>query len=197
MTLIQQVSATIASCLAMRAAEQAVTDSDEFKDTTIFVSTSQYVVDNQTSYDKSYHYYGRTNTYCHMGKAFDRTMLDLIHQDSIKSDHDWDGDGERKYCMRDPRSTLFEHLGQACPPLQNKTTNFQLVWHLVTKGIVVTRGPPMRLPIFVSLRFCATPPIFHLRWKSKSMDPRVSLSVGEFLIPSTNARRKVRRQATQ
>jgi hypothetical protein len=71
--------------MAMRAGERAVTESDEFKESTVFVSTSQYVVDNETSYNCNYHYYGCADTYCHIGKAFGRAMWNLIHQQTSKA----------------------------------------------------------------------------------------------------------------
>mmetsp|Transcript_1980 Transcript_1980/g.3086 ORF Transcript_1980/g.3086 Transcript_1980/m.3086 type:complete len:144 (+) Transcript_1980:1094-1525(+) len=71
--------------MAMRAAEQAVTESDEFKDSTAFVSTSQYVVDNETTYNGKCHYYCRADTFCHIGKAFGRAMWNLINQQTSKA----------------------------------------------------------------------------------------------------------------
>lgn len=62
-----------------------MTESDEFKESTVFVSTSQYVVDNETSYNCNYHYYGCADTYCHIGKAFGRAMWNLIHQQTSKA----------------------------------------------------------------------------------------------------------------
>eukprot|EP00543_Licmophora_paradoxa_P002611 CAMPEP_0202457672 /NCGR_PEP_ID=MMETSP1360-20130828/14635_1 /ASSEMBLY_ACC=CAM_ASM_000848 /TAXON_ID=515479 /ORGANISM="Licmophora paradoxa, Strain CCMP2313" /LENGTH=367 /DNA_ID=CAMNT_0049077825 /DNA_START=9 /DNA_END=1112 /DNA_ORIENTATION=+ len=64
--------------MAMRAAERRVVESAEFSDTSVFVPTAKYVIDNGTSYNGNYHYYGRADTYCHIGKAFGDAMLRLL-----------------------------------------------------------------------------------------------------------------------
>lgn len=72
--------------LAMRAAQHSVTLLDEFRDNTLFVRTAPYVVSNGTSYNGGYHYYGRADTYFHIGKAFGDGMLQLLGQDNSRSD---------------------------------------------------------------------------------------------------------------
>jgi hypothetical protein len=64
--------------LAMRKAERGVTLQDEFRNSTLFVPTAQYAVNNGTNYNKGFHYNGRADTYCHIGHAFGEAMLHLI-----------------------------------------------------------------------------------------------------------------------
>jgi hypothetical protein len=64
--------------LALRAAQHSVTLMEEFKDTTLFVRTAPYTVMNGTVYNGIYHYYGRADTYFHIGQAFGRGMLQLL-----------------------------------------------------------------------------------------------------------------------
>jgi hypothetical protein len=66
--------------LAMRAAERRVAQSAEFRPTSLFVRTAPYVVENGTSYNEEYHYNGRADTYCHIGRAFGQAMLKLQYQ---------------------------------------------------------------------------------------------------------------------
>ena len=64
--------------LAMRKAERGVALQDEFRNSTLFVPTAQYAVNNGTTYNGDYHYNGRADTYCHIGHAFGEAMLQLI-----------------------------------------------------------------------------------------------------------------------
>jgi hypothetical protein len=43
-------------------------------------------VANETSYNGGYHYYGRADTYFHIGKAFGDGMLQLMGQDDITTE---------------------------------------------------------------------------------------------------------------
>jgi hypothetical protein len=70
--------------LAMRAAERGVTMLPEFHNNTLFVSTHQYVVSNGTQYAGGYHYYGRADTYFHIGKALGRGMLRMMDVEKSK-----------------------------------------------------------------------------------------------------------------
>ena len=72
--------------LAMRAAEKQVTQRAEFRNSTLFVPTAQYVVENGTAYNGGYHYNGRADTYCHIGKAFGRAMMQLLKQSSASKE---------------------------------------------------------------------------------------------------------------
>jgi hypothetical protein len=64
--------------MAMRAAELGVTMTEEFRNNTLFVPTASYVVPNRTAYNAGYHYFGRADTYYHIGQAMGRGMLELI-----------------------------------------------------------------------------------------------------------------------
>lgn len=72
--------------LAMRAAQHSVTLLDEFRSNSFFVRTAPFVVANETSYNGGYHYYGRADTYFHIGKAFGDGMLQLMGQDDITTE---------------------------------------------------------------------------------------------------------------
>lgn len=65
--------------MALRAAERNVTLMPEFANNTLFVPTAQYVISNGTSYSGGYHYFGRADTYYHIGRAFGRGMLQLLN----------------------------------------------------------------------------------------------------------------------
>jgi hypothetical protein len=64
--------------LAMQRAEKNVALYDEFRNSTLFVETAQYMVENGTHYSGSGHYNGRADTYCHIGHAFGTAMLELM-----------------------------------------------------------------------------------------------------------------------
>jgi hypothetical protein len=65
----------------IRSAQKYVTELVEFDTTTKFVPTAQYAVDgtnNTTSiYTGIYHYYGRADTYYHIGQALGYGMISL------------------------------------------------------------------------------------------------------------------------
>ena len=67
---------------AMRAAQQSVTHLEEFASNTLFVPTAQYAVLNGTTYNGVHHYFGRADTYFHMGQAMGKGLLKLMHQRS-------------------------------------------------------------------------------------------------------------------
>lgn len=64
--------------LGTRKAQKDVTLLPEFQTTSRFVSTSQYTISNGTSYNGIYHYYGRADTYFHIGKALGVGMLQIL-----------------------------------------------------------------------------------------------------------------------
>ena len=68
--------------LAMREAQKNVAEMEEFRDNTVYVPTSPYVVldENATHYNEQYHYFGRADTYCKIGRAFGEAMLDLMQK---------------------------------------------------------------------------------------------------------------------
>jgi hypothetical protein len=74
--------------MAMRAAERGVTMTKEFRDSTLFVPTALYVVSNGTSYNGDYHYYGRADTFYHIGQARGRGMLELITKRNMRKDEE-------------------------------------------------------------------------------------------------------------
>lgn len=66
--------------VAFRRIQQRVANQSEFRNTTRFVKTSPYVIDNEASFAGGYHYYGRADTFCKIGKAFGQAMLELLTQ---------------------------------------------------------------------------------------------------------------------
>jgi hypothetical protein len=66
--------------LVMQMAEKNVALYDEFRNNTLFVPTAQYAVMNGTTYNGEYHYFGRADTYCHIGRAFGNAMLELMEE---------------------------------------------------------------------------------------------------------------------
>lgn len=66
--------------LGMRRAQRDVTLSPEFQTTSRFVPTATYVVSNGTTYNGIYHYYGRADTYFHIGKALGDGMLQILDE---------------------------------------------------------------------------------------------------------------------
>lgn len=66
---------------AMRVAQQSVTHLPEFVSNTLFVPTAQYAVLNGTkTYNGVHHYFGRADSYFHMGQAMGRGLLKLWHR---------------------------------------------------------------------------------------------------------------------
>lgn len=63
-----------------RKIQQDVANLDEFKGTVAFVKTSPYVVKDGESFDGGYHYYGRADTFFHIGRAFGEAMLKLLDE---------------------------------------------------------------------------------------------------------------------
>jgi hypothetical protein len=72
--------------MEMRAAERGLTMTKEFRNNTLFVPTALYVVSNGTTYNGQFHYYGRADTYYHIGKAMGRAMLELIMKRNMRKD---------------------------------------------------------------------------------------------------------------
>eukprot|EP00977_Amphora_coffeiformis_P000362 scaffold98_cov172-Amphora_coffeaeformis.AAC.16 len=62
----------------MRQAEREVPALPEFRSHALFVPTAQYAVLNGTTYNGDYHYYGRADTYYHIGKAMGEGMVKLL-----------------------------------------------------------------------------------------------------------------------
>lgn len=65
-----------------RAIQKNVTNLPEFKDNTLFVKTSPYVVKDGETFDGGYHYNGRADTFFDIGHAFGKAMLQLIEKQS-------------------------------------------------------------------------------------------------------------------
>ena len=65
---------------AIRAAQQSVCQYTEFQNNTLFVPTASYAVLNDTTYNGIYHYYGRADTYYHIGKAFGIAMNRMVNE---------------------------------------------------------------------------------------------------------------------
>ena len=68
---------------ALRAAQKNVCTSVEFQNNTIFVPTAQYAVTNGTTYNAIYHYYGRADTYYHIGQAFGNAMYQIVTETTL------------------------------------------------------------------------------------------------------------------
>ena len=61
-----------------RVQELSVTLMDEFRNTSLFVRTAPFVdKSDDNAYDGEYHYYGRADTFFHIGQAFGRSILDI------------------------------------------------------------------------------------------------------------------------
>jgi len=73
---------------AMRAHQHSVTLLPEFRNNTLFVRTAPYAVSNGTHYNGGYHYFGRADTYFHIGQAFGRGMIELTENETASTDHD-------------------------------------------------------------------------------------------------------------
>ena len=67
---------------ALRAAQRNVCRYPEFQNNTAFVPTAQYAVLNGTTYNGIHHYFGRADTYFHIGQAFGRAMHQLVQVDA-------------------------------------------------------------------------------------------------------------------
>ena len=68
-----------------RAMQKGVTEMEEFRNSSIFVPTTPYVVNNGTTYNGQYHYNGRADTFYHIGKALGRGALRLLEGKRAKS----------------------------------------------------------------------------------------------------------------
>lgn len=69
-----------------RKSQEDVALQAEFKDTVRFVKTSVYVVKNGDSFDGGYHYFGRADTFFHIGHAFGEAMVALNDKKSSSPD---------------------------------------------------------------------------------------------------------------
>ena len=63
----------------MRIAQQSVTLLPEFRNNSLYVPTSPYVISNASQYNGGYHYFGRADTYFHIGEAFGKGILPLLN----------------------------------------------------------------------------------------------------------------------
>lgn len=63
---------------AFRTAQRAVTLMDEFRNSSIYVPTAQYAVNNGTSYGGGYHYNGRADTYFHIGQDLGKAAFSFM-----------------------------------------------------------------------------------------------------------------------
>lgn len=63
----------------MQRAQKAVTLYDEFRNSTIYVPTAQFMnYPGNDTYGGDYHYDGRADVYTHIGRAFGHGMLKLL-----------------------------------------------------------------------------------------------------------------------
>jgi hypothetical protein len=71
--------------LALRSAQERVCQLPEFLRNTLFVHTAQYaVVNDTTTYNGMHHYYGRADTYYHIGQAFGVVMMKLTNRRNVE-----------------------------------------------------------------------------------------------------------------
>lgn len=63
-----------------RKIQSDVAELPEFHGQVRFVKTSPYVISDGESFDGGYHYYGRADTFFHIGHAFGETMVELVKQ---------------------------------------------------------------------------------------------------------------------
>ena len=64
--------------LALRAAQQLVTQQAEFQNNTLFVRTAPFAVLGREAFDQFYHYNGRADTFLQIGRSFADGMLALM-----------------------------------------------------------------------------------------------------------------------
>ena len=64
--------------LALRAAQQRVTQQEEFQNNTIFVRTAPFAVLGRETFDRFYHYNGRADTFLQIGRSFADGMVALL-----------------------------------------------------------------------------------------------------------------------
>lgn len=65
---------------AFRKMQEDVSKLPDFKGNVAFVKTSPYIVNDGESFDGGYHYYGRADTFFHIGHAFGEAMVELTKQ---------------------------------------------------------------------------------------------------------------------
>ncbi len=61
-----------------RQIQEEVANMEEFRDKARFVKTSTYVIADEERYDGVYHYWGRADTFIHIGRAFGQAMLGML-----------------------------------------------------------------------------------------------------------------------
>lgn len=76
--LTEQQGLWVARVQRLRDMQRGVTLMKEFRNSSAYVRTFPYVVANGTAYNKQYHYYGRADTYYHIGKALGRAAIQLL-----------------------------------------------------------------------------------------------------------------------
>jgi hypothetical protein len=76
---------------AFRKAQRDVTLLPEFAASTLFVPTASYAVLNGTTYNGIHHYYGRADTYFHVGKALGEGMATLLAGSTMRMDGEVNG----------------------------------------------------------------------------------------------------------
>jgi alpha-galactosidase len=64
---------------AIRRSQEEVASLKEYKGKVRFVKTSIYVDNDAQQFNGIHHYWGRADTFCHIGRAFGKAMLVLIH----------------------------------------------------------------------------------------------------------------------
>lgn len=67
--------------MSFRAQQESVSKMPEFKDTVRYVKTSPYVVKDKPHFDGGYHYFGRADTFFHIGDAFGKAMVKLLKKE--------------------------------------------------------------------------------------------------------------------
>lgn len=70
--------------LGIRTAQESVCQQKEFQNTTRFVRTAPFAVLDGITYNGIYHYYGRADTFFHIGQHLGYGMIDILLNHSIR-----------------------------------------------------------------------------------------------------------------
>jgi hypothetical protein len=68
--------------LEFRKQQYNVTQQEEFLNNSIYVTTAEYMVYGEETFNQPFHYNGRADTFFHIGQALGRGMLELLERSS-------------------------------------------------------------------------------------------------------------------
>lgn len=111
--------------LRFREKQRSVTELDEFKDNTVFVPTAKYVVTDGETFNGSWHYFGRADTFFHIGTAFADAMASLLRWEkksveTVRSNDPEDDAPHEEEEVEEANVTISEHGGPS-DELRNET----------------------------------------------------------------------------